>query len=81
MLFSFLFSLKAHAYWEYHIHARVVVFVVVVLVRDAVDALQLVRAPRGYDDIVVLLSQYLLILARFLVIVASSIGPPSLLSM
>ena len=43
---------EEHAYWKDHVHASVVVFVVVVLVRDAVDALQLVRVPRGYDDIV-----------------------------
>ncbi|MFM7980339.1 MAG: hypothetical protein ACKPKO_13585, partial [Candidatus Fonsibacter sp.] len=37
---------------EDNIHVLVVVFVVVVLVRDAVDALQMVRAPGSYDDIV-----------------------------
>ena len=42
---------EEHAYGEDHVHALVVVFVVVVLVRDAVDAFQLVRAPRRYDDL------------------------------
>ena len=43
---------EEHPDREDHIHATVVVFVVVVLVRDAVDALELVRVPGGYDDLV-----------------------------
>ena len=51
---------EEHAYGEDHIDALVVVFVVVVLVRDEVDALELVRVPRGYDDLVgVALAVYL----------------------
>ena len=38
---------EEHADREHQVHAPVVVFVVVVLVRDAVDALQLVHAPGG----------------------------------
>ena len=37
---------------EDHIHAPIVVFVVVVLVCDAVDTLKLVRVPGSYDDLV-----------------------------
>ena len=43
---------EEHPDREDHIHALVVVLVVVVLVRDAVDALQLVRVPGGYYDLV-----------------------------
>ncbi len=43
LLLSLLFSLK---------NIPTELFVVVVLVRDAVDAFQLVRVPRGYDDVV-----------------------------
>ena len=41
-----------HPSREGHIHALVVVFVVVVLVRDAVDALELVRVPGSYNNLV-----------------------------
>ena len=43
---------EEHPDREDHIHALVVVLVVVVLVRDAVDALELVRVPGGYYDLV-----------------------------
>ena len=41
-----------HPNREDHIHALVVVFVLVVLIRDAVDALEVVRVPSSDDDIV-----------------------------
>ncbi|MFM7985825.1 MAG: hypothetical protein ACKPKO_41570, partial [Candidatus Fonsibacter sp.] len=43
---------EEHPNRKHHVHALVVVFVVVVLIRDAVYALQLVRVPSSYDDIV-----------------------------
>ena len=43
---------EEHAYGEDHIHARVAVFVVVALVRDSVDALQLVRVSLCYNDLI-----------------------------
>ena len=43
---------EEHTDREDHIPAPVVVFVVVVLVRDAVDALELVRVPSSYYDLV-----------------------------
>ena len=52
LLFEPIVLSEEHAYWKDHVHALVLVFVVVVLARDAVDALQLARVPRGYDDIV-----------------------------
>ena len=40
---------QVHVVWEDQVHAPVVVGVVVVLVGDAIDALQLVGVPCGYD--------------------------------
>ncbi|MFM7858797.1 MAG: hypothetical protein ACKO96_44460, partial [Flammeovirgaceae bacterium] len=46
------FFLQEHPDGEDHIHASVVVFVVVVLVRYIVDALELVRITGSHDDLV-----------------------------
>ena len=43
---------EEHTDREDHIHALVVVFVVVVLIRDAVDALESVRVASSYGDLV-----------------------------
>ena len=51
LLLSLVLS-EEHPDREDHIHALVVVFVVVVPIRDADNALELVRVPGGYDDIV-----------------------------
>ena len=43
---------QEHPNREDHSHALVLVFVVVVLIRATVDALEMVRVPSSYDDIV-----------------------------
>ncbi len=43
---------EEHPNREDHIHALLVVFVVVALIRDAVNAIELVRVPSSYDDLV-----------------------------